>query len=350
MRLISTLFIVFLVVSCKKDDPEISPVAETLDNGMIVLCEGLFQYNNSSVSWVDFENGAISNDLFVSKTGRQLGDTGNDMKQYGGKIYIVVNVSSTIEVMDASTFKPIQQISMIANGTAKQPRSLTFHGGKVYVTCYDGYVDVIDTTSLAVTQRIQVGSNPEGLSVSNNKLYVANSGGLNFPVPDSTISVIDLNTYAEIKKITIGMNPGGVITDSQGDVYAIVRGDYAGVPSRMVRIDTQNDILAETFSFDATGMYPMNNQFLISFYNYSNETSSIGLFDPLTETLISPNYISTAGITTLYGMKYNAVKNTIFILDAMNYTNTGYVREYSASGVELTNYHVGLNPTKIIFK
>ena len=146
------------------------------------------------------------------------------------------------------------------------------------------------------------------------------------------------------------MNPGGVITDSQGDVYAIVRGDYAGVPSRMVRIDSQNDVLAETFTFDATAMYPMNDQFLISFYNYSNETSSIGLFDPLTETLISPNYLSTAGITTLYGMKYNSAKNTIFILDAMNYTNTGYVREYSTSGVELTNYHVGLNPTKIIFK
>ena len=350
MRLISFVFILILAVSCKKVEPENSTIAENLDNGMIVLCEGLFQYNNASVSWVDFDNGSVSNNLFVSKTGRQLGDTGNDMKQYGGKIYIVVNVSSTIEVMDAATFKSIHQISMIAGGTAKQPRSLAFYNGKVYVTCYDGYVDVIDTTSLNITQRIPVGSNPDGLSVSNNKLYVANSGGLNFPVPDSTVSVIDLSTHTEIKKITVGMNPGGVITDSQGDVYAIIRGDYAGVPSRMVRINTQTDELAETFPFDASGMYPMNDDFLLSFYNYSTNESSIGLFNPISETLISSNYINTAGITTLYGMKYNASKNTIFILDGMNYTNTGYVREYSTSGVELTNYHVGLNPSKIIFK
>jgi YVTN family beta-propeller protein len=350
MRLISLAFIVFIVFSCKKDKPEISEVEEVLDNGMIVLCEGLFQHNNASISWIDFDNGTVSNDLFVSKTGRQLGDTGNDMKQYGGKIYIIVNVSSTIEVMDATTFKPISQISMVASGSSKQPRSLAFHNGKVYVSCYDGYVDVIDTSSLTITQRIQVGSNPEGLSIANNKLYVANSGGLNFPVPDSTISVIDLSTHTEIKKITVGMNPGGVITDSQGGVYAVIRGDYAVVPSRMVRIDTQNDVLAETFPFDVSGMYPMNDQLLISFYNYSTETSTIGLFDPFTETLVSSNYISTSGITTLYGMKYNPSKNTIFILDGMNYTNTGYVREYSVSGVQLANYHVGLNPTKIIFK
>ena len=146
------------------------------------------------------------------------------------------------------------------------------------------------------------------------------------------------------------MNPGGVFTDGQGDVYAVIRGDYASVPSRLVRIDTQNDVLAETFPFDVSGMFPMNDQFLTTFYNYSTETSTIGLFNPLTETLTSSNYISKAGITTLYGMKYNPSKNTVFILDAMNYTNTGYVREYSTSGVELTNFHVGLNPTKIIFK
>jgi len=349
MRLISLLLILTLF-SCKKDEPENLPVEDILDNGMIVLCEGLFQHNNASVSWVDFNNNSVTNNLFTSKTGRQLGDTGNDMQQYGGKIYIVVNVSSTIEVMDASTFKSIKQIQMFNASTAKQPRRLAFHGGKVYVTCYDGFVDVIDTTSLTVNQRIQVGSNPEGLSISNNKLYVANSGGLNFPLPDSTVSVIDLNTHTELQKIKVGMNPGGVITDSQGDVYVIIRGNYAGIPSRMVRIDTQNDVLAETFSFDASAIYPMNDQFLISFYNYTTETSTVGLFNPQTETLTSSNYISTAGITTFYGMKYNLTKNTIFILDAMNYTNSGYVREFSTIGVELNNYHVGLNPTKIIFK
>jgi YVTN family beta-propeller protein len=67
-------------------------------------------------------------------------------------------------------------------------------------------------------QRIAVGQNPEGLAVSNGKLYVANSGGLNFPDVDSTVSVIDLTTHTELLKITVGKNPGGVCVDSEGDV------------------------------------------------------------------------------------------------------------------------------------
>ena len=349
MRLISLLLILVLV-SCKKDKPVDEEVSEVLDNGMIVLCEGLFQYNNASVSWIDFGQNSIANNLFTSKTGRQLGDTGNDMQQYGGKIYIVVNVSSTIEVMDASTFKSIKQIPMVSGGVSKEPRRLAFNNGKVFVSCFDGYVDVIDTNSLTISQRIQVGSNPEGLSVANGKLYVANSGGLNSTLPDSTVSVIDLNGFLEIKKIKVGMNPGDVITDTQGDVYVITRGDYASIPSRMVRINTQNDVLAQTFTFDASSIYPMNDQFLISFMNYTTSSSSIGLFNPISESLTSANYISTTGITTLYGIKYNPATSTLFILDAMNYTNTGYVREYSTSGAVLNNYHVGLNPSKIIFK
>ena len=59
MRLISLAFIVFIVFSCKKDKPEISEVEEVLDNGMIVICEGLFKHNNASISWIDFNNGTI---------------------------------------------------------------------------------------------------------------------------------------------------------------------------------------------------------------------------------------------------------------------------------------------------
>ena len=349
MRLISLIFSVILIVSCKKDDPVDPPVSENLSNGMVVLCEGLFQHNNSTVSWVDFSAGTIANNLFATKTGRQLGDTGNDMKRYGGKIYIVVTVSSTVEVMNATSFSSIKQISMIQNGVAKQPRSLAFHNGKVYVSCYDGFVDVIDTMSLTVTQRIPVGANPEGLSVSNNKLYVANSGGLNFPVPDSTVSVIDLATNIEVERITVGMNPGGVTTDTQGDVYVIARGDYGAEPSRMVRIDAQLNEVAQTFPFDASGMYPMNDKFLVTYFNHSTQASTIGLFNPLTESMEVPNYISTAGITTLYGISYRASSNTLFLLDAMNYTNSGYVREYSPTGSLIQSFHVGLNPTKIIF-
>jgi YVTN family beta-propeller protein len=348
MRLISIFFLVLVLFSCKKDEPE-PQLEETLQSGVAVLCEGLFQQNNSSMSWVNFSTNAVTNSLFVAKTNRQLGDTGNDIQRYGGKVYIVVNISSTIEVMDASTFTSIKQIEMIDAGTAKQPRSIAFSGSNAYVTCFDGYVDVIDTASLTVVQRIPVGSNPEGLTVSTNKLYVSNSGGLNAPVMDSTVSVIDLATHTETQKIVVGKNPGGMITDLDGDVYVITRGDYGALPSRMVRIDAQNDAVVEQFSFDVSGVSAMNDKFLVTYYDYNSGQSSVGLFDPSTETLENPSYLDMSTVTTAYGVQYNPFRNRIYLMDAMNFTNTGYVREFDVSGNYIQSFHVGLNPSKAIF-
>ncbi len=337
------------ILGCKKKNPDPeTPAPATLSNGLLVLNEGLFNHNNSSLSWINSDDHSISNSFFEGKTGRGLGDTGNDLKRYGGKIYVVVNVSSTVEILDAVTGESLQQINMIHNGTPKQPRSITFYGPKAYVTCYDGFVDVIDTLSMSVTQRIAVGNNPEGLAVSNGKLYVANSGGLNYPDVDSTVSVIDLSTNQEIQRITVGNNPGGVCVDSEGDVYVISRGNYSSIPSRMHRINPITDTKEFTYSFDAGGMTRMNDQLLVSYYDYSNSTSHIGLFDALTEQLTVPNYISMSGITTLYGVTYSPVTGKIYCADANTFSNTGFIHVFSQAGVFERTYNVGLNPSKVL--
>jgi YVTN family beta-propeller protein len=348
MRLSSLFVLSLLLFACDKDDNQ-PTVTETLDNGILVLCEGLFQQNNSSLSWIDLSNETVNTDFFTSQNGRFLGDTGNDMKVYGSKIYIIVNNSNTVEVINKKDGKSIKQISMTNGAAAKQPRSITFYNGKAFVTCYDGFVDVIDTTSLTISQRIPVGSNPEGLAISNGKLFVSNSGGLNYPAVDSTVSIIDLASYTELDRIVVGKNPGAIQVDSEGDVYVITRGNYGTIPSRMVRINSQTNAVEQTFSFDASGMALMQDYFLISFYNYSTQTSEIRLFNTLSETLANSNFISTSGLTTLYGIQYNPVSDKIYCLDAMNYTNSGYVRQYTSSGVFEKSYHVGLNPSKLVF-
>ncbi len=336
------------LVSCKKKKPgPEAPAPAVLEHGLLVLNDGLFQLNNATLSWVNTNDHTINSTFFEDKTQRGLGDTGNDIARYGNKIYIVVNVSSTIEVLDALTGNPITQIIMQQNNVAKQPRSIAFDGSRAFVTCFDGYVDVIDTTSLTVTHRIAVGSNPEGLDISNGKLYVANSGGLN-TIKDSTVSVISLSTLQELDRIVVGENPGAVCTDSEGDVYVISRGNYGSIPSRMHRIDPVTDTKVESYAFDASGITRMNDQLLISYYDFDTQVSAIGLFDALSEQLISPNFISTASITTLYGVIYSPVTNKIYCADANGFTNTGYIHLFTAAGSFERSYHVGLNPSKVI--
>lgn len=343
----SIIFICLLaLVACKKKKPADSPLPDELKNGLLVLNEGLFQHNNSTLSWVNLADESINNTFFEQKTNRGLGDTGNDLERYGNKIYVVVNVSSTIEVLDANTGKSIQQIPMFIGGSAKQPRSIAFYGNKAFIACFDGYVDVLDTNSLSIVSRIQVGSNPEQLTVANNKIYVTNSGGLN-AIMDSTVSVIDGNSLTELSKITVGLNPGSICTDSEGDVYVISRGNYSNVPSRMHRIDTQTDTKVQSFTFNASGIAKMGNQLLIS-YASGNGTSEIALFNALTETITNNQYINTSNILTLYGVSYSSKTNQIYLFDANNYTTTGYINLFQANGQFIKRYQLGLNPSKVL--
>lgn len=348
MRYINFLIVLVFFSACK-EAPKLDPLAPPfMSNGLLVLNEGLFQQNSSSLSWIDFQSGMVSNQLFEQRANRSLGDTGNDLQRYGNKMYIVVSVSSTLEVLDANLLTPLKQIEMTSGGTAKQPRSICFHNGYAYISCYDGFVDVLDTANLEIVQRIPVGLNPEGLTVANNKLYVSNSGGLNTPQMDSTVSVVDLNSWSELDKIVVGQNPGGLMTDAQGDVYVIVRGNYGNNPSRMKRIDSSLDEVVESFSFDVSGFSTFNDKLLLSYFDFNSQQSAIHLFNPFTETIDEANYIDCSGITTLYGIHYHIESNQIFISDAMGYTNSGYVRVFTANGDYLKSYSVGLNPSKIV--
>ena len=99
-----------LVVACDDlEDKFVFPDGEQViiqDYGtaeMYILSEGLFNLNNSTLARYSFETNACMPDYFRTMNRRGLGDTANDMDIYGGKLYVVVNVSSTVEVIDLHT-------------------------------------------------------------------------------------------------------------------------------------------------------------------------------------------------------------------------------------------------------
>lgn len=345
-KFLFAISIVFLFSCKKKVAPEDINYGSTFSNGIMVLNEGLFNQNNSSISWINLAKETVNNEVFEQKAGRELGDTGNDMKRYGNKIYIVVNVSSTVEILDARDGSPIRQIQMVEGGVPKQPRSITFYQNKAYVSCYDGYVDVIDTASLVVEDRIQVGANPEELVVSLGKLFVANSGGLNYPNVDSTVSVVDLSSQSEITKITVGKNPGPMEVDQNGNVYTISRGDYSTIPSKLVKIDPISNTVNQSYSFECSAIEKMNDQLLIMTNNAG--TPSVDIFDPATGTFPTTNLIDLTSITTPYKLQFDENQQQIYLTDAMNYTNSGNLLIYTATGSLMKFFTVGLNPSSVV--
>lgn len=309
----------------------------------LVLNEGLFQRNNASLTRYEIDSNRAFTDFFEQQVGRRLGDTGSDLAQYGGKIYIVVNISSTIEVLDASTFVSLGAISLFNGTQPRQPRHIAFHGRYAFVSCYDGTIAVADTASLAVAQNIQVGSYPEGVAIQNGKLYVANSGGLNFPNYDSTISIIDLNTLTEIKRLTLRINPTAVAADRYGNVYVISNGNYSTVPLRLLKIDSQTDTIKKIYDFDA-GRIAIHDSLAFIASN-----GGIKLLNIKNDSVLSENLIAPSNFQILYGISIDEARQELYCADAKTYVVNGEMKVFDFNGRFKRGFQTGLIPSKTVF-
>ncbi|MBI2258727.1 MAG: hypothetical protein HYU67_07490 [Flavobacteriia bacterium] len=342
------LFLIALIVlfSCKKKEQITIPIpVSELKNGLLVLNEGLFQHNISNLTWVDLSNNAINNEFFEQKTGRKLGDTGNDIQKYGNKIYIIVNMSGTVEVLNANDGTSLKQISFVENNQNKQPRKISFSEGKAFVSCFDGYVDVIDTTSLKIIKRIKVGSNPDNILSFNQKIYVSNSGGLNFPELDSTLSVIDPVLLTEIKKITIGKNPGKIVGINQ-QLYVLTRGNYSTIPAKIKKVDVSSENVTELSISDPLLIEKMEDQLLVVYSN-SNQVK-LGKYSILNSVWENTQWISLNAFQQLYSLHYDQKTSKLYLFDAMDYTSSGYLKEYDLNGSFIQEFKCSIIPSELI--
>ena len=352
------LFFLFIILLSSCDDMKDMPAPVTLpatpgETGQLyVLSEGLFNMNNSTLSLINFDSGTLKSDFFLFKNNRGLGDTANDMKQYGNKLWIVVNVSSQVEVMDATSGTSIKQIPFFnGSNVARQPRYITFYAGKAYVCSFDGTVARIDTASLNIEAITTVGRNPDGIAAVNGKLYVSNSGGLDIPNYDNTVSVIDLITFKEIKKITVGMNPFKVEADSHGDVYVVSRGNNSTIKSTWCRIDSKTDEVVQTFDNLPVVNFTIHNDTAYLYnYDFIKSTYWVKTFDCNTEQIITENFITDSSVLERpFSITVHPTNGNVYLTDARNYTVKGDLLCFNRKGKLIYKIEsIGLNPNSVV--
>lgn len=328
------------------------PPDTTSTHRIAVLCEGLFNMNNSTLAHYNPRSGAIEYRAFYKANGRGLGDTANDMKLYDGRLFVIVDVSSQLEIIDTATFLSVKQIPFFnEQGVSRQPRFITFHNGNAYISCFDGYVMRLDLNTLEITGQVRCGRNPDNLTVANGKLYVSNSGGLDNPNYDTTVSVIDLASFTETKRIEVGANPGAIVADSEGDVYVVTRGDYADTDYALHKIDSEIDERIHTFA----GLHPLNltiaNDILYMYsYDFGSQQQWIKTFDCLADRIICDNFIADGTtIQTPFGMEINPTNGDVYICEAYDFVLWGDVLCFDSSGrLKYRIDEIGLNPNSIV--
>ncbi|MFP3832236.1 YncE family protein [Chryseobacterium sp. SIMBA_028] len=348
-------FALLALIACRTDEVVIPmEVVEGLtpgqDNGIkgfYVLNEGNMGSNKCTLDFFDYTKGNYYRNIYAEinpEVVKELGDVGNDIKIYGSKLYIVVNVSNKIEVLDAKTAKRIKTIQL------QNCRYLAFKDGKAYASSYVGPVDInpnapkgkvveIDTASLAIKREVTVGYQPEELEIVGNQLFVANSGGYMVPNYDKTVSVIDLNSFTETKKIDVAINLHRLKKDNYGDLYVSSRGDYYDIPSNLYLVDAATGMVKKNFNIAVSEMTIVNDKLYYygNEFNYNTHTykKTFGVIDVKTEKVISNKIIDSdyeTIIKTPYGIAVNPITEDIYITDARNYVSMGFVYCFDKNG------------------
>lgn len=345
--------VLFIMQACSKDDtpgPAVTPPA----TGLYVISEGNFSQNNARIGFYNISNSTFTGNYFAQQNPLQpeLGNTANDGIIYGGKLYVVMNVSSQVVVLNRNGGALLKRIDFGSGASLKYPRYAVAAKGKVYVTASDNTVSIIDTSALTISGSIAVGANPEGIAVQGNYLYVANSGGFNFPNVDSTVSVIDINTSAEIKKIKVGLNPNKVEVAANGDVYVSAYGNFSTVPASISVINSTTNTLKNTLgaSYQYSHVRIFGNT--AYFYNNYGGAGTAKVYNTETNSDVRSELITDGTIiTSPYGINVDEQNGDVYVMDAKDYATVGAVTCFNSQGIKKFSFSTipGVSPNKVLF-
>jgi DNA-binding beta-propeller fold protein YncE len=359
--------VLFAHVSCRKGEPVIDPTITDVSpnaTGFYLLNEGNMGSNKATLDYYDYATGEYKKNIYPSVNPsmvRNLGDVGNDLKIYGGRLYAVINCSNLVEVMESSTARHVASFKL------NNCRYITFHNGKAYVSSYvasaefnpdaqAGLVAEYDTVNYQLLRSVVVGYQPEEMAIVGNKLYVANSGGYRFPDYDNTVSVIDLTTFTLLHAIEVGSNLHHIKADADGDLYVCSRGDHYTVPSNLSVIDTKTDRLKKTFDIPASNICICGDSLYVHSvewnYNTGKNTVCYAVVNTKTEEVMNRSFITDGtdkSIKAPYGLAVDPVSKDIYVTDAGNYVTPGTLYCFSPDGKKKWNVTTGDIPAHIAF-
>ncbi|MCW3464475.1 YncE family protein [Chitinophaga nivalis] len=369
------LLLIFGISSCRKDvavfindGVKVDSAVKNNFAGFYLLNEGNMGSNKSTLDYFDFATGVFRRNIYAvinPNVPKELGDVGNDIAIYGNRLYAVINASNKVEVMEAGTARRIGQIGI------PNCRYIKFDKGFAYITSYagpieinpdykqKGYVAKVDTATLTIVGKCIVGYQPDGIEITNGKIYVANSGGYmgagNTEKYERTVSVIDVATFKEERRIDVDYNLHHVKADKRGDLWVTSRGDYKQLPSRLYFIDKEKQQVTDVLPVAVSNYYLDGDSLYIYSTAWSHITHSnvitYGIVNTLTHQLVSRAFITDGTdkeIEIPYGIMVHPDTKDIYVTDAGNYVSPGLLYCFTKAGKKKWSVRTGDIPAHFV--
>ena len=355
--------------SCSDDDNEEpwddSGSTVTLPRERVyILNEGTMGYNNATLAFYAPNGDAdfIADIYKKQNEGASLGDTGQDMLEYNGAIYVSVYRSNYLAKLNAAGVEQARISFADDADLSAGIRYLAAEDGYIYASFYGGVVAKINANTLQVENKLTgQGSNLEGVAIENGRLYVANSYTVTPEgsyVYHTDVFVIDLRTFTRVETLEVAQNPNMMLEED--DRVYLISWDYDRDQYVLQLIDPQQNNKVTELGYASHVAANDDVLYVVdSRVDYSNwpETSANNTFytyNVSTSTKNDDSFLKNApaelATEVVYMIEVNDDNGDIYIGTTGHSNQNGNIYRFRADGTFVEKFDCGgQNPKTAIF-
>ncbi len=343
-RIIFLLTLLLTLFSCESEQNPVTVISpgSYLDGpGVFVVNEGNFRSGNGSLSFFSYDSAKIYNDIFFNVNQKLLGDVPYTMNFSGSYGYIVVNNSNKIEVVNADDMKSVKTITGLIS-----PRYISFTGdGRAYISSlYSDSIAIYSVSSGSVSGYVNAKGSTESILVVNSTAYAARWTN------DNKILVINTINNKVTDSIEVGMEPESMVVDRNETLWVLCNGGWQRENyAELDGINMVTNTISSRFVFPSKTDSPTclqidGNGETLYFLQEGVRKMSISDTGLPSVPLILP------GDHNFYKLGINPNNGEIFVTDAVDYLQKGYLLRYSKSGTLISSMQTEIIPGSMYFK
>jgi DNA-binding beta-propeller fold protein YncE len=340
-NLVKIIILPLILTSCLKV-PNSQNLNYTFTGGVFIVNEGNFRGGNGSLSFYSYDSSKIFNDLFYSINGRPLGDVPNSMAIKGNNAYIVVNNSGKIEVINSGTLVSVATITGLIS-----PRYISFiNDYKAYVSSlYSDSVAIINLTDNAISGYINLRRSSEMIAITGNKAFIS------YWTEGKEIMVVNTDNDKVVDSIEVGIEPESMTFDRYGMLWVLCNGGWARQNyAELVEINTNTNYVEKTFVFPTKDASPSCLKIDGDGQTLYYIDNGVRKMDIGASEIPSATFITPESGQYFYKIGINPLNNDIFVTDAVDFAQQGYLLLYSSDGKLVSTQKAGIIPGFMYFK
>lgn len=345
VKILSLLLLLqMLLIVCEPND--ISPLGRPakLTNGVFVINEGNFTRGNASLSFFNVDSSLITNHIFEKNNRRVIGDVAFSMTIIDSLGFVVVNNSGKIEVINLHTLESIETIM----GFTSPRYMLPVNDSTAYISdLYSRYISILNTKTLSITGKIDIGKSTEQMVKVGEYVFVANWSKLGMAtIKNNTVQVIRHSENMLIDSISVGKEPQSMVVDKEEMLWVLCSGGFMNEEfPALYKINTDNFAIENELIFNAKEASPdnliINSDGDMLYFNSPDD----GIFqisihaEKLPDSVLIPKEDML-----IYSIAIHPQTNRIYIGDALDYTQNGFLHRYDMTGTFIDSHKTGICP------